>query len=270
MVKPEYELYLSSDTTRWRMKKPHFHEDVEVLFALTGEGEFFVENELYPIRPGSLFLFSEGVIHQSMASGAYSRYVLHVSPETLREFSTRSSDIPAFIRRKPVRCAALEDTRYDRLLEKLRRLGKAQDDKFCADIRKSLQLLDVLVRVITFFSGAESERKLQKPEFVQITPVLRYIQSNIDSPITLDSLAKTFFISKYYLCHLFKSATGLSVMDYIINYRILRARELLRKGIRVQEAADRAGFKNCAHFTRTFKLLTGIPPKQYAKKYVGL
>jgi AraC-like DNA-binding protein len=88
--------------------------------------------------------------------------------------------------------------------------------------------------------------------------------------ITLDALSERFFISKYHLCHVFKSATGLSVMDYVINCRILKAQELLRQGMRVQPVGERTGFRNTAHFIRTFRTLTGLSPKRYAKKYLEL
>ena len=56
-------------------------------------------------------------------------------------------------------------------------------------------------------------------------------------------------------------------MDYVINCRILKARSLLRNGMRVQEVGENVGFRNNEHFIRTFKKLTGTPPKRYAMMY---
>ena len=69
------------------------------------------------------------------------------------------------------------------------------------------------------------------------------------------------------LCHIFKEGTGFSLMDYVINCRILKARSLLRNGMRVQEVGENVGFRNNEHFIRTFKKLTGTPPKRYAMMY---
>ena len=63
-----------------------------------------------------------------------------------------------------------------------------------------------------------------------MAPILDYIRDNLAEPLTLDQIAGRFFISKHYLCRIFKSATGFSVMEYIIYSRILRARQLLRRG----------------------------------------
>jgi YesN/AraC family two-component response regulator len=272
MLQAKYHLRLNRDTD-WQMQKPHFHEDVEILLSLNANGEFFIENELFPIREGSLFLFSGGTIHKSIAEKQYHRYVLHISPETLRIFSTRISDITAFVQKSPVRCVRLDSAQTQALAEKFETLEKMEESKdtsFCSDIRKTLLLADIIVQVITFFSAAEPEKKLETTALSQVKPILTYIQGHLKDPITLDALSERFFISKYYLCHVFKAATGLSVMDYVINCRILKAQELLRQGMRVQPTGERTGFRNTAHFIRTFRTLTGISPKRYAKKYLEL
>ncbi|MDR3311990.1 MAG: AraC family transcriptional regulator [Spirochaetaceae bacterium] len=269
MVQPKYHLSLNRDTD-WRMNKPHFHEDIEILLSLSSGGEFFIENELYPINENSLFLFNEVTIHKSIARSPYARYVLHISSETLRYFSTKYSDILGFIRKAPVRCTVLDKAQTEILVGKLKELDRPTETGFCADIRKTMLLVDVVTSVISAFSVTESEEKLQTPALSQVSPILHYIQTNVSAPISLDSLAARFFISKYYMCHRFKNTTGLTIMDYIINCRILKARELLRQGFRVQEVSERVGFRNNAHFIRTFGALTGISPKQYAKKYINL
>ena len=85
--------------------------------------------------------------------------------------------------------------------------------------------------------------------------------------MTLEEIAGWFFISKHYLCRIFKSATGFSVMEYIIYSRILRARQLLQEGVSVQQAGELSGFSDNSHFIRTFGHLTGTSPGRYAKEY---
>jgi hypothetical protein len=128
MLQAKYHLRQNRDTD-WRMQKPHFHEDAEILLSLIANGQFFIENELYPIREGSLFLFSGGTIHKSIAEKQYHRYVLHISPETLRAFSTRISDISAFVQKTPVRCVHLDSSQTKALAEKFDMLEKMEGAK---------------------------------------------------------------------------------------------------------------------------------------------
>ena len=70
-------------------------------------------------------------------------------------------------------------------------------------------------------------------------------------------------------CRVFKSATGFSVMEYIIYSRVLRARQLLKEGISVQQAGEMSGFSDNSHFIRTFGHLTGTSPGRYAREYLN-
>ena len=87
--------------------------------------------------------------------------------------------------------------------------------------------------------------------------------------MSLDQIAGQFYISKHYLCRIFKSATGFSVMEYIIYSRVLRARQLLKEGVSVQQAGELSGFSDNSHFIRTFGHLTGTSPGRYARAYLS-
>jgi AraC-like DNA-binding protein len=252
------------------MHRLHFHEDVEILLSLSASGSFFIEGEFYPLRRGTLFLLREATLHKSVANEPYKRYELHLSPETLQKFSTSQSDLLAFAQKVPGRCQQLDDAQTDRLTKWFEKLEEPCEKTFCGDIKKTLQLLEFLIAAFSLFENVETEKKNKNTilVFERITPLLRYIPAHIAEPLTLDSLAARFFISKYHMCHIFKLATGFSVMEYIIHCRILKARELLRQGLQVQEAGERVGFRNNAHFIRTFGALTGTSPKRYAKQYL--
>ena len=59
-------------------------------------------------------------------------------------------------------------------------------------------------------------------------------------------------------------------MEYIKNYRILKARQLLREGARVGEVSEAVGFRNTEHFIRTFTAASGLSPKRYAQQYKSI
>jgi AraC-like DNA-binding protein len=254
----------------WQMHRLHFHEDVEILLSLSGSGNFFIEDEFYPLRRGALFLLREATLHKSVVNDPYKRYVLHISPETLQEFSTQRSDLVAFTQKVSGRNKQLNDEQTHALTEMFRELEGPCGSFFCGDIKRTARLLDFLIATFSLFEDAEtnSKNKSTNFDFAKIAPLIKYIPANIAEPLSLDNLSAHFFIDKYHMCHIFKSATGFSVMEYIIHCRVLKARELLRQGLRVQEVGERVGFRNNAHFIRTFGALTGTSPKRYAKKYL--
>ena len=97
-----------------------------------------------------------------------------------------------------------------------------------------------------------------------ITRVAAYVQSHYDRRITLDDLAAHTFLSRPYLCRLFKAETGRSLTDYIRTVRIDKSRELLLDtSLPLAEVAGRCGFDDQSYFTRLFRRQVGVTPKRY-------
>lgn len=266
MIPAKFHTKLSRDDS-WRMDRPHFHEDVEILLCLRDCGDFFIGTELFELRRGALFLISEATIHRSIAKSLYERYILHISPAVLKELSTAQSDFLSFFKDSG-RCALLDEKTTRQLCRKFAELEKPCDESFGCDLRQTVSLLDFLIQAFSCFDDCEVEKTSSNSDFARIEPILDFINAHLSEPLTLDMISSSLFINKYHLCHIFKQATGFSVIEYIIHSRVLKARELLRTGMRVQEVGETVGFQNNQHFIRTFGTLTGTSPKKYAKEYL--
>lgn len=97
----------------------------------------------------------------------------------------------------------------------------------------------------------------------KIVSILDFINKNLNEKITLDLLENEFYVNKYYLCHIFKTNTGFTVIEYITYKRIMRAMELLMSGSTALDAAHAVGFGDYSTFYKAFKKITGFSPKQY-------
>jgi two-component system response regulator YesN len=102
----------------------------------------------------------------------------------------------------------------------------------------------------------------------EATPYVDHVKSVVaakyNEKISFSQLAKELSISRNYLSHTFKMETGTSFMDYLTNYRIRKAKELLRKKqFMVYEVADKVGYPDPAYFSRMFKNVTGLSPMEY-------
>lgn len=267
MTPAKYQMRLNWDDS-WHMDRPHFHEDIEILLCLSDGGDFFIENELYPLHWGALFLIGEATLHKSTASDSYKRYVLHISASTLQELSMPQSDFVACIRESG-HSVLLDKERTAELIRLFEQLEEPRTDMFGNDMQNMIALLSLLLKVFSSFETTDRSKVVLNPDFARISPILEFIQEHLAEPLTLDVIAANCFINKYHLCHSFKAVTGFSVMEYIIHCRVLKARELLRKGMRVQEVGEAVGFRNNEHFIRTFGALTGTSPKRYAKEYLA-
>lgn len=97
-----------------------------------------------------------------------------------------------------------------------------------------------------------------------VTNVVRYMYKHIDENLTLESVVREFELSKSYLNLIFKKYTQHAPMDFFINIKMKRACHLLRTtDMYVYEVAQKLGFADQYYFSRIFKKVVGIPPKEY-------
>ena len=277
-----------SQDDSWYMDRPHFHESVEFLLPLSHGGQMFVENQVYDLVPAAMFILPDATLHKTLGSGSgaegggrYERYVLHVPASTLNALSTPKTDLYQRVVESS-RMVELGEN-YETLLSLLRRLDRSQeeaaDGAFGADIRQMNLLGEFLVEALSAAprtAGAVAMKAEQRvmpasrEGTLRIDQVLSFLQEHMAEKLTLDQIAAEFYISKYYLSHCFKAATGFSVGQYLINTRILEARRMLQDGGRVAQVGEAVGFHSNEHFIRTFTKLTGISPKQYARQFSGV
>ncbi|MDO5132931.1 MAG: AraC family transcriptional regulator [Eubacteriales bacterium] len=97
-----------------------------------------------------------------------------------------------------------------------------------------------------------------------VTPALNHINRYYSEPIDLDEMAKLCMISKPHLIRCFKKELGCTPHDYLLDYRLRQAKELLVSSSRtVEEIAEECGFNSISHFSRAFKGRIGMSPSEY-------
>lgn len=95
----------------------------------------------------------------------------------------------------------------------------------------------------------------------QVREAMQYLQAHYDQEFDLDRTAAAVGISKFYLVRLFRSATGMTLNNYLQQLRIEKAKELLLDPSQsISTIALDLGFSDHSHFTRVFRRFTGLTP----------
>ena len=97
-----------------------------------------------------------------------------------------------------------------------------------------------------------------------VTTIQSYIQQNLAEDLSLELLAGLVHLSPNYLSRLFKNSAGQTISSYIQNARVDQAKRLLcTTSLKTYEVGERVGINDPVYFSRIFKKVTGISPKEY-------
>lgn len=128
-------------------------------------------------------------------------------------------------------------------------------------IMKATEQLDLLMQ------------RIKNDELIELKPLSivqqidRYIAENYQKKITLDDIADKLHVNSSYLSRVYKLRSGKNIFDAIINLRIEAAKDyLLHTELRTYEVSQLVGVEDASYFSKMFKKITGLTPKDFRKQ----
>lgn len=138
-----------------------------------------------------------------------------------------------------------------------------KDEFLSADSISSL--VESLKRYIgLFYSGSLRQMSDEKLIF----DILKYIANEYSNPgLSIKMVRSAFYLSESYFCVIFKKYVGRTFNKYITDFRIEKAKQLLRNpSYKVADIAAKVGFSDINYFVRVFKRYEGLPPNNYRRR----
>ena len=241
---------------------PHWHEDIEIHYIISGEMAGMHDQEPYNVKTGDLLLTNSNVLHSGHGEGDKITKVvcIIVNLEVLsKRLSDRNIMFQHIISDDPV------------IRDIMSKMDKELTDKFdeylliCKGL--VLQLVAHLIRYYIKEELTEKEniRRIQKLE--RFTPVIRYIGKYYTEDIKNRELADMIHLGEDRFNHLFKECMGISPLQYINGIRMEKAMGFLKMGqYSATEVASMVGIPDYNHFGRLFRRTYGCTPAQVFKK----
>lgn len=251
--------------------KMHIHDCNEIYYSISGGKQFLIDNKLYTINPGDIFVINQYESHYltQVDTEIHERIVLSVHPEFVKALSSKQTDLSyCFTKRKDAfsHKLSLSEKQQDRFLYYINKITSANG--YGHDLAERATFIELMLFLNTAYH--ENVGNIENSSYSvkynkQVNEILSYINSNIHEVITLQQLSSHFFLSESYICRIFKSATGMTINKYITARRISIAKSLLADGLSVNQVSEQCGYNDYSNFVKTFSKTVGISPKKYAQ-----
>ena len=251
----------------------HHHEFYEIYFFVSGNVSYNIESRSYRLSPGDVLLINPQELHQPVFSPEkqnYERYVLWISSSFLQQFILPDQDLSqCFDTSQPTHTNLIRPDGVTRelLTYLFQQLIREQDSReFAAELNclSLLAQLLVLVNRTALRAGRAPEPRENADSVVY--RMLGYINEHYSEDLSLDLLANEFFLSKYHLSREFSRVVGTSVHRYIVQKRLIMARQMMAAGTSTSEVSQLCGFGDYSNFYRAFTNEYQISPRKYMEE----
>ena len=132
-------------------------------------------------------------------------------------------------------------------------------------LKNSLELL------LIYLLRSETQNAKQEKYFVTKTNSLKdlefeianYLSNNLYSKFSLENLCESLYYGKTFLCSFFKQKTGKTIYQTYLKFKVDEAKKLIRRGVPLQEIAEKLCFDSPSHFNSVFKKYAKVTPNEY-------
>ncbi len=267
------EKYTTKLHSEYLFVPPHWHDEAEFTLILEGQCTYQVQLQSFEVHAGDLvfipptLLHSVGSLNGEMLSDTY---VFHMnflgagmgdvcSLQYLTPL-TNQVLVPPFIigKHHPLYDDALGLFRETDVAWRTRKPGY--------ELVIKSALLRLIALLLPYCTESSKTPAIQTEHTFKLKTALEYIASHYTENISISDVASACYFSEYHFMRFFKKHVGMSCFDYIKNYRLEKAVELMNEGhMSILDASLAAGFRNLSYFYRAFKEKYNMTPKEWIK-----
>lgn len=268
MLSQDFELYYYEDRELPKVDI-HSHNYYEFYFFLEGNINMQIGEDLYPVRFGDIMLIPPHTSHRPIIknqSVPYRRFVFWISQEYCNHLLQSSPDyayIMQYVEIEKHYIFHTDQIAFNTIQSKLLRiLEEMRSKKFGRDAQITICINDLILSLNRLAYEQNTPRR-KNTEYMLYQHLAEFIQDHIEEDLSLERLAKEFFVTKYHIAHIFKDNIGMSIHQYITKKRLSLCKEAIASGMNITEAYHMFGFGDYSSFYRSFKKEYGVSPKDF-------
>lgn len=249
------------------------HDFPELLYVREGVHSTFVGGSVYTLGAGEMMIYAPMNIHYGMGGGIAEGSILSFKADfgTLPSIYNRiialnseQRDMLDAIIAEGERCYVKRDfpSPVGGML-----LREGISEYRVQKLKRDLELFLIEVyRSEGLLSGGAPMSKKERRE-AQFLSIVKYMREHLSEPLSVDDIAYSASMSISKLKLMFREYTGSGPINYFIDLKLDRAKELISSGLyNLTEVAEALGFSSLHYFSRLFKLRNGCSPSEWERK----
>ena len=254
----------------------HYHDFHKVLIHLAGNASYSIEGQNFDLQAGDIVFVNAGEVHRPIFhdNSVYERIIIYISKEFLAEYTRDDNDLSLCFKNAMeknshvLRLHSFKNSKVAASIGQLiNNLGK---DAYANELFMQVLFLEFMVELNRAAISDEVEYISTNYAGTKINSIIQYINENLTSDLSVDSLSEKFFLSRYYLMHTFKAETGYTIGNYITIKRLSLAQSFIDAGLSIVEASQQSGFGTYSTFLRAYKKTYGTSPRKKAESQASL
>lgn len=253
----------------------HHHDFNKIIILISGNAKYFVEGKIYDLKPWDILFINHNEIHKPIVDPDvfYERIVIWVKPKFEgKNLQNENSLLKCFdiAKKSKYNLLRLNNSNIETLKNLVSQIvSTKENDDFGKDILNYALFLQSMVLINRWFIESKKNRNAEGvTSYKIIEDIIEYINSNINSDLSIETLASRFNITRFSISRHFKNKTGNSLHNYIVKRRLVVAKELIGEGYSMKTVAEKTGFKDYSTFVRAFKKEYKMPPREYLKNVI--
>ena len=251
------------------MSTSHYHSHYEILYIESGSRIISInESKRIELTPNNIALLPPNIIHSTKSnSEQQNRVLINISPALIKEIVDFSS--PNIISGFNTMFLPLNPFDVKSIRSYIQQLIFIQNEPNAYLKNEKIKiaitsLLLVLSDINNKICNSNDLYKEQSEKLLNLDSIIDYISTHYYEDITLAELAKMTTMSKQHFIRSFTKKYQITPIKYLNMFRVVTAQRLLESNtMKVNDVSKSCGFNSNAHFSRTFKEIIGVAPKEY-------
>ena len=235
-------------------------------YIISGTGTLMADNakgetRTYSIKSGQGFLIFPGQITTYYADNTLPWEYVWIEFDGLRVKEVLT--LTELSVNTPVYHPHSKDLREQMMNEMLYIVHHAKESPF--------HLIGHLYLFLDYLTQSAKSTKLvqsSKMSDYYIKEAINYIEQNFQNDITIEDIAAVCGINRSYFGKIFRNSIGRSPQEFLMNYRMVKATELLKlTSLSIADIGSAVGYGNQLHFSRAFKTIYGVSPREWRNRH---